>query len=82
MSKSKSNGKSKTPRAPRTFTHEDFVKTWQTASTVNGAAEKLGVSRNVVSQLAVKMRKGGVKLKRMTKQPVVIDAAALNKLIK
>jgi hypothetical protein len=70
----------------RNNSYEEFVRVWQAADTVGEVAEKMQISKNGVEATAMKLRKAGVGLKTMRKNPIrpEIDAemvAALNKLI-
>lgn len=62
------------------FSLDEFVKTWQLSTTVRQVADKLGASPAYIYQLARKLQRRGVKLKRHDSGRVV-DVDALNKLI-
>lgn len=67
----------------RDKSYRKFVLDWQSSDSVAEVAEKFGISKNGVQDIAMKLRKSGVKLKTMRKDPVrgEIDAEDLNKLI-
>jgi hypothetical protein len=60
--------------------NEDFVRAWQTSRTAAEVARKLGVRRDTVVQRASRLRRKGVRLKRMWHGPLAFDLDALNKL--
>ena len=61
----------------------DFVKTFQTSDSRQEVANKLGVTYGSIASREKTLRKAGVNLKVMEKQPrgIQIDADALNALI-
>ncbi|KKK56234.1 hypothetical protein LCGC14_3066570 [marine sediment metagenome] len=65
-----------------TTTSEQFVKAWQSSSSIKEVANKLGLSSNNVSNRAAYYRKKGVRLKIMPRRfgGPRIDIEALNKL--
>ena len=88
MSKKKSTVKSSgTPKAkgPRRepYSYEVFAKNWTKATSVAEVVAMTGLSKNTVSAMSTKLRKAGVKLKTMPRATArVIDASALNKIVK
>tara|TARA_Y100000310_G_C20529298_1_gene737632 strand:- start:222 stop:458 length:237 start_codon:yes stop_codon:yes gene_type:complete len=61
----------------------DFVKTWQASESRQQVADALGVTYGSIASREKTLRKAGVNLKIMAKQPrgIQIDANALNNLI-
>lgn len=61
-----------------------FVIAWEESNSVDEVVEKLGISKWSVHNTAAKLRKMGVELKQMRKNPIrgEVDVAALNNLIK
>ena len=61
----------------------DFVKTWQASESRQQVADALGVTYGSIASREKTLRKAGVNLKVMAKQPrgIQIDANALNDLI-
>jgi biotin operon repressor len=61
----------------------DFVKTWQASSSRQQVADALGVTYGSIASREKTLRKAGVNLKEMQKQPrgIQIDANLLNSLI-
>lgn len=73
----KKNGeprKAPAPSAPA----EEFVVAWQSATSLTEAKEKLGGG---ASSRAARLRKAGVKLKKLSSGRGKLDVAALNDLI-
>jgi len=65
-----------------TNTSEQFVKAWQSSGSLKEVADKLGISRNNVSNRAAYYRKKGVRLKTISRSSsgAKIDVEALNKI--
>ena len=61
----------------------DFVKAWQASESRQQVADALGVTYGSIASREKTLRKAGVNLKVMAKQPrgIQIDANALNDLI-
>lgn len=66
-----------------TYNYVDFVKAWTDAATPEQVAKQFNLSRASVNHISMKLRKAGVKLKKMNKgRPArPIDKESLNKLI-
>jgi hypothetical protein len=60
--------------------NESFVAAWQTSRTASEVARMLNVRRDTVAQRASRLRRKGVRLKRMGHGPLAFDLEALNKL--
>ena len=61
----------------------DFVQTWQASNSRQQVADTLGVTYGSIASREKTLRKAGVNLKEMPKQPrgIQIDANLLNSLI-
>ena len=61
----------------------DFVRSWQSSESRQQVADALGVTYGSIASREKTLRKAGVNLKIMAKQPrgIQIDANALNELI-
>lgn len=74
--------KTKSEKKNANYTYEQFVDAWMTSTTVAQVAEVLGLSKQTVSQVATRLRKTGVKLKKFaTRTPRPVDVSGLNKQI-
>lgn len=61
---------------------EDFVRAWQSSSSLAEVAEKLGSTTNNVNQRGYVLRKKGVELKSMKPGRRPEDVARLNAIIR
>lgn len=73
----KKNGEPRKAPAP-SVPAEEFVVAWQAAATLSEAKEKLG---DGASSRAARLRKAGVKLKKLSSGRGKLDVDALNDLI-
>lgn len=62
------------------ITTEDFVRAWQTATSLEDAARKLNIPTHYASSKAAGLRAKGILLKKFTTANNELDIEALNKL--